>query len=284
MLPIDCKELHFHYKSENTPHDVSIKHCHDKYEVLYVVSGTGKCIVEGRNIEVRPGSVIIISPFQYHYLSLDGGVFERFVVQFGRASLYPETETMIDKIFRDGDMENESVAILQGSDSIIDFFSRFEAVNSLPASQGYVYMRMLISQFIILLSLTDGEELAEETGELGARVIRYLNMNIDRDISLDYLAKYFFVSKYYLCRAFKKYNGISVHGYLTNKRIMRAKQLIESGISASDAAYRIGFGDYSAFYRAYVKTVGHSPSVDAERLKRGKKKEEKDELRNFKRY
>ena len=272
MLPIDCKELHFHYKSENTPTGIDIKHCHDKYEMLYVVSGSGKCIVEGRTIDVVSGSVIIIRPFQYHYLALDSGNFERFVVQFGRASLYPETEVMIDKILREGDIENESVAILQGSDAVIDLFTRFELVNSLPALQGYVYMRMLISQLVIMLSLTDGEELAEETGELGARVIRYLNMNIDRDINLDYLAKYFFVSKYYLCRAFKKYNGISVHGYITNKRIMRAKQLIESGVSASDAAYRIGFGDYSAFYRAYVKTVGHSPSVDAERSRQ--KKEE----------
>lgn len=265
MLNIDCKELHFHYKSENTPHDVNIKHCHDKYEVLYVVSGCGKCIVEGRTLEVRSGNVIIISPFQYHYLAFDSGVFERFVVQFGRKSLYPETEAMIDRILGMDGEENSNVAILQGSEAVINLFSRFDFVNTLPEPQAYAYMRMLVSQLVILLSLNDGKELAEETGELGARVIRYLNMNTDRDISLDYLARYFFVSKYYLCRAFKSYNGISVHGYLTNKRIMRAKQLIESGVSASDAAYRIGFGDYSAFYRAYVKTVGHSPSVDAER-------------------
>ena len=131
-------------------------------------------------------------------------------------------------------------------------------------------MRLLVSQLIVLLSVPDGEALAEETGELGARVIRYLNMNVDRDVSLDSLARYFFVSKYYLCRAFKRHNGISVHGYLTKKRIMHAKDLIESGVSASDAAYQIGFGDYSAFYRAYVKTVGHSPSVDAERPRQRK--------------
>jgi AraC-like DNA-binding protein len=74
------------------------------------------------------------------------------------------------------------------------------------------------------------------------------------------LAKRFFVSKYYLCRAFKKHNGISVHGYVNQKRVMYAKQLIESGETASSAAYRVGFGDYSAFYRAYVKIVGRSPS------------------------
>ena len=84
--------------------------------------------------------------------------------------------------------------------------------------------------------------------------------NIEKDISLDMLAKRFFVSKYYLCRAFKKHNGISVHGYINQKRVMHAKELIESGETASGAAYRVGFGDYSAFYRAYVKIIGKSPT------------------------
>ena len=36
--------------------------------------------------------------------------------------------------------------------------------------------------------------------------------------------------------------------------------MIEGGESASGAAYKVGFGDYSAFYRAYVKIVGKSPT------------------------
>ena len=91
-------------------------------------------------------------------------------------------------------------------------------------------------------------------------LVRYLNENAERDISLDRLARRFFVSKYHLCRAFKKHNGISVHGYINRKRVMYAKQLIESGETASRAAYQVGFGDYSAFYRAYVKIVGKSPT------------------------
>jgi AraC-like DNA-binding protein len=79
------------------------------------------------------------------------------------------------------------------------------------------------------------------------------------------LAKRFFVSKYYLCRAFKRHNGISVHGYVNQKRVMYAKQLIEAGETASGAAYRVGFGDYSAFYRAYVKQLGVAPTMAAER-------------------
>jgi AraC-like DNA-binding protein len=43
---------------------------------------------------------------------------------------------------------------------------------------------------------------------------------------------------------------------------MYARQLIESGTTAAGAAEKVGFGDYSAFYRAYVKIVGKSPTAN----------------------
>ena len=37
------------------------------------------------------------------------------------------------------------------------------------------------------------------------------------------------------------------------------KEMIENGETAANAAFRVGFGDYSSFYRAYKKALGHSP-------------------------
>ena len=67
------------------------------------------------------------------------------------------------------------------------------------------------------------------------------------------------MSKFYLCRAFKEYAGISLFSYITAKRIVMADQLIERGEPATDVAYKVGFGSYSSFYRAYVKQNGHPP-------------------------
>ena len=122
-------------------------------------------------------------------------------------------------------------------------------------------MHALLSEILVLLSATEGDRISHTNEELGARVARYLNSNIEKSLSLDRLARRFFVSKYHLCRAFKSYSGTSVHAYVNHKKIMYAKSLIESGLTASGAAERVGFGDYSAFYRAYVKIVGKSPTA-----------------------
>ena len=40
------------------------------------------------------------------------------------------------------------------------------------------------------------------------------------------------------------------------------QQLLINGVPATQAASLAGFGDYTAFYRAYVKRFGHAPSHD----------------------
>ena len=140
-------------------------------------------------------------------------------------------------------------------------FERFSVASRFAENESSEYMQALLSQILILLSATEGDRITHTNEELGARVARYLNSNIEKSLSLDRLARRFFVSKYHLCRAFKSYSGTSVHAYVNHKKIMYAKSLIESGLTASGAAERVGFGDYSAFYRAYVKIVGKSPTA-----------------------
>ena len=105
------------------------------------------------------------------------------------------------------------------------------------------------------------EDLAEAVGVTRQTIISLENGKYNASLQLAYkISRYFFVSKFYLCRAFKARFGISVHEYITTKRIMLSRQLISAGETASAAAYKVGFGDYSSFYRAYRKVVGEVPA------------------------
>lgn len=255
-----------HQKTDSVPENMNSTHCHDRYEILYVAQGGGKYVVEGVEYPVKPRSLMIFPPLSYHCVHVDSGVeYERFVLMFDKRSVADcamDAFNIIEELAQVSGAFYPPEAV---SDSIIATLERFEAILSLPDAERDKCARLLLSELLIFLSVERSEFYLRDDGELGARVIKYLNQNMNRDISLDMLAKRFFVSKYYLCRAFKKHNGISVHGYINRKRVMYAKQLIESGETASGAAYRVGFGDYSAFYRAYVKIVGRSPTQQEER-------------------
>ena len=93
-------------------------------------------------------------------------------------------------------------------------------------------------------------------------IIRYLNEHLTEPVTLDELSGRFFISKYYMNRAFKKATGTTVMDYLIYKRIVMARQLMLNGFTAADAANETGFGDYSTFYRAYKKVMGCRPGAD----------------------
>ena len=241
------------------PGALTSNHCHDCFEILYVTEGRGRYIIEGNEYEMQSGTLLVIRPFQYHYVEVDGAVpYERYVIHFSTSQL----PTSVQHLFAPPDGGDLTCTFFTRDnipESVRVGFERFSIASELAGERRELYLSMLLSELLVLLSSARAVRPAPYNSELGARVIRYLNEHIHSDVSLDRIARHFFVSKYYLCRAFKKHNGISIHGYITQKRIMEAKVLIEAGESASGAAYRVGFGDYSAFYRAYIKVVGQPP-------------------------
>lgn len=255
------------------PRNLWQNHCHEGYEILYVTEGKGKYIIEGSEYTMRPGTLMVIQPLAYHFVDVPReGAYERYVLNFTEQSVIEGARSLLAGLCTSEGCGFYSAAALRPP--LLSAFERFTLAAGFSEEKRATYMQTLLTELVILLSSTHPDEIADNA-ELGARVIRYLNANIEGGIlTLDNIARHFFVSKYYLCRAFKKHNGISIHGYLTQKRVLRAKQMIESGETAASAAYRVGFGDYSTFYRAYVKVTGDSP-VAGRKGGKGSEEEEK---------
>ena len=248
--------------------DLDKSHFHERYEILYISSGTGKYVVEGSEYDISPGTLIFVRPYEYHCMKLDcvpGVDYERYCIHFTLGALAPEMTRVLDKMNGMDGSGGNFFAPLSLPISTDALFDRLDVLEMLSDEDKKSYSRAVLTELIFALSVAYAEKRPDDEGELGARVIRYLNNNIHKNVSLEKLARRFFVSKYYLCRAFKKYNGISIHGYVNHKRVLYAKQLIDAGETASGAAYKVGFGDYSAFYRAYVKLVGKSPTAEQPR-------------------
>ncbi len=241
---------------------LSADHCHDKYEITYFLSASGKYIIEGTEQIIEPGTLVLINPMSYHRVMLNlSEDTEGYSIHFSRGILPDAVAQVFDSFTSSKEGNGCFYSIDAISDRLISVVDRFELAICFNSMERFAYMQALLSEIIVLLSTSEGEKITHTDDELGARVAKYLNNNIERSISLDKLARRFFVSKYHLCRAFKSYSGTTVHAYVNYKRIIYAKGLIESGVTASRAAERVGFGDYSAFYRAYVRIVGKSPTA-----------------------
>ena len=76
---------------------------------------------------------------------------------------------------------------------------------------------------------------------------------------MELLAERVYLSRYHFMRLFKAQTGSTVHAYVRQKRLLSAARLIREGVPAGKAAADSGFGDYSAFHRAFRECFGISP-------------------------
>ncbi|MBQ1236580.1 MAG: helix-turn-helix transcriptional regulator, partial [Oscillospiraceae bacterium] len=90
-------------------------------------------------------------------------------------------------------------------------------------------------------------------------VLSYINENFRSELTVDELADRVFLSKYHFMRLFKAQTGSTVYAYVRQKRLMNASRLIREWVPAQKAAAESGFGDYSAFHRAFKESFGTSP-------------------------
>lgn len=58
---------------------------------------------------------------------------------------------------------------------------------------------------------------------------------------------------------FKEVYGCTLHQYIRQKRLQQAAEEIRAGTGVLKAAEEAGFGDYSAFLRAFRAAYGRSP-------------------------
>jgi AraC-like DNA-binding protein len=92
-------------------------------------------------------------------------------------------------------------------------------------------------------------------------VLTYLNNNLQEKITLELLGRKFHVSKNYLNTIFHQELGITINNYIRIKRVVLTRQKMLQGYSAEEAAYMMGFNDYSNFYRAYKSFFHVKPSA-----------------------
>ena len=99
---------------------------------------------------------------------------------------------------------------------------------------------------------------AEKPGLLD-QLTEYVETHYSARLTISQAAKAFFVSNSTVSHLFQQKLGVSFYRYVTQRRLIAAKSLIEKGVHLERAALQSGFQDYSGFYRAFRQEYGISP-------------------------
>lgn len=101
----------------------------------------------------------------------------------------------------------------------------------------------------------------EENLPMIEEIIRNLQQNYRKDITLTSIAKKYNMSTSYLSELLKERIGMSFSEYLISKRIQKAKELLaDEKLSINEIGEAVGYKDYYYFMKVFKKVVGITPS------------------------
>lgn len=101
---------------------------------------------------------------------------------------------------------------------------------------------------------------AECEDEFLKKAVFYIDKHLEEKIPLADIAKYTSRSKSSFCHLFEEKMNISPKQYILKKKFALASKMISEGVSPTVAAERVGYENYSNFYRMYLKHFGVSPT------------------------
>lgn len=259
------KDISMHYSRDNNPKPEKFKmHTHEMYELYYFANGKGTFKIEGTPYRLESGDILIMRPAESHYIDLSPDcAYTRMAIHFN--------PRMFDGIDKQGKLFAPFTERESGS------FNRYRAAD-FPSSAYRVFIKniitetenqrlQIISNLLPLLNeiaaafRSKADERVDDL--LIYRILSFINRNLCQNITLDGICGEFYISKPQLCRIFKAATGSTVWDYITVKRLVTARGLIQSGLAPTKVYTECGFSDYSVFYRAYRKKYGVSPSDDS---------------------
>lgn len=244
-------------------------HYHEFHKLVFFRSGKVTYAVEGMLSDLQARDIVIVPMGCVHRVESTPGT------GYDRSILYISPD-FLRRLSREGcDLERcfslcreRGRHVLRAAPAVSE--SLWQTMLNLEQSMTEEdYGQKLLSDALMCqLLIRLGREAAGEDSSLAPSrvvnskavdILRYINENLTQDISIDSLAEQFFISKYHMMRSFRAETGFTIHGYIAEKRLLAARELIASGKSAAEACYACGYKDYSAFSRAFKKQFGLSP-------------------------
>lgn len=237
-------------------------HIHNEYEIFCFLAGDAMYSVEGTIYRLNPGDILVMKNTEIHNLTLrKKSPYKRITVHFkpvegiSQDMVHTFLSAFIDRPI--GHYNLYSSTHFQTDQWMYYLNKMCEETNTIKQQ---VYLMALLQEISSSFPLLK-EKAPSADSDIVNKVTHYIDRHLADSLNLDVICQRFFTSEAQLTRNFKKNLGTTVGDYILTKRLVLARDLIESGEKPTTAHLKCGFKDYSSFYRAYKKKFGCIPKT-----------------------
>lgn len=234
-------------------------HTHACAELFYITEGKGSFHIKDKTCPVKTGDILVINAHVPHTEVSDREDFLGYIV-LGIRGL---------ETFYDIAMNNNDYVFLQNvqnKDSIYPLIKNI-LYESERGEENYklICNTLLKAVILYLLRQTTFTAVSPQSQKFGSNELfaikKYIEKNHKEIFTLEELAEYGHISKYYLVHAFKEEFGMPPMRYQQYYRINESKKLLsETAMSASQIAQALGFLSASHFTQSFKRWTFTTPS------------------------
>ena len=247
-------------------------HDHDFYEMNIVLSGSGKHVIEGREVSVGKGDVFVIPPKTVHsyYDTLELDVYHVLIhkdfmlknreeaqkipgfLQFTEIEPFLRANAAASMILH---LSQKKLMELKSELSLIEDGGSYDTKELLPIKMHTALKIIYSLSYALYQQLNNEQEISKNKYEYAIiRTLEYIHKNYPEKITLEMLCKMTYLSRSTFLRSFGQICSSTPMEYLNRYRCKKAKELLDTDLySKTEIAHRCGFYDLSHMERILKK-------------------------------
>lgn len=230
-------------------------HIHEDFELLHMRSGTQNVIIDGKKYTLNAGDTAVILPnipHKYFYAEKQYPANELIIICSYRfyGAFFPKMDNLkTNNPIIKSTCLNDNIRI---------------AVNEIEKTSDFT-LRTAWALIIISYALNNTEMIHRESfpiDNIYYKIIKYIDTNYDKPLTLEILAKEFSISKNSVSRLFSDKLDVNFRRYLGAVRAERAVSLMRNtNKSITTIASDVGFESQSTFNRIFKDIYGITPKA-----------------------
>lgn len=249
------------------------EHTHSFFQLVYILSGTGKQCINQHKFSYQPGHLFLITPQDCHSFEVETTT-QFFFLKFNdiyikSKALQTDNIQRLEFILQNANHKPGCILKNQTDKSlvrpIVEALIR-EAVNRDLYDKEIT--QQLVNTLIVVVARNIAKYLPEKINGSSAEkivdILNYIQSNIYEPdkIRTEAICKRFGISANYLGRYFKKHCGETMQSYITRyKTTLIAHRLKHSDKRINEIVLEFGFTDESHLNRFFKQQQGASPKT-----------------------
>lgn len=232
---------------------------HPHGELVYVAKGKFCVTVDGKELFLKEGDVMVIFPYLVHSYEASRDTDVILV-------LFDPAETSFDNTF----WIKKPLSPITDGKSLAPLLERilFHSRNG-KAKTAMGYLNAVLGEYLEMVPTVKSDRRSDQ----GAiRVLSYLAEHYAEEVTVSSVAKALYVSSSYVSKIFSQQLQYGFREYLNILRIQKAISLLESSNKKIvEIMLDSGFQNQSSFNRVFRELTGTSPADYRASLKRGER-------------